>query len=90
MMNKTRGFELANVSIRARLIGLVVAAGAVSAGLGWLSWWSQQQNKEVVTSLEQTAQVVRSAMLTDMMHDAIHAEVVSAALAKNHAGSGCV
>jgi len=81
-MNKSKGFALANVSIRARLIGLVVAAGAVSAGLGWLNWWSQHQNKEVVTSLEQTAQVVRSAMLTDMMHDAIHAEVVSAALAK--------
>ena len=81
-MSESKGFALANVSIRARLIGLVIAAGTVSAGLGWLSWWSQQQNQDMVRSLERTAQVVRSAMMTDMMHDAVHAEVVSAALAK--------
>ena len=73
---------LGNLSIRTRLIGLVLVCGTVSATIGVMSWLSQQENKVSLTSLETTTQVVRAAMLTDMMHDAIHADVVTAALAK--------
>lgn len=82
VMKKSNVFSLEHISIRFRLIALSLIAGLVCAGLGVISYWTQKQGRSAIESLETTAQVVRSAMLTDMMHDAIHAEVVSAALAK--------
>jgi len=82
VMKTSSVLSLENISIRARLIALSLIAGAVCVGIGAISYWTQKQGRSAVSSLESTAQVVRAAMLTDMMHDAIHAEVVSAALAK--------
>ena len=69
------------LSIRARLIGLVSLCAVVAMLLGGMSWMRQREDSAVMASLERTTQVTRAAMLTDMMHDAIHAEVVGAALA---------
>ncbi|MFN4264910.1 MAG: methyl-accepting chemotaxis protein [Aquabacterium sp.] len=74
--------SLERVSIRFRLIALSVIAASVCIGLGAIGFWKQQASAKVATELEVTAQIVRAAMLTDMMHDAIHAEVVSAAFAR--------
>jgi len=81
-MNQVQVAAKAGFSIRARLLVMVGLAVGVSVFIGWLSWTQQQQDRETTASLERTAQAVRAAMLTDMMHDAIHAEVMAAALAR--------
>ena len=73
---------LDRVSIRVRLIALSAIAAGFCASLGAISYWAQGHAARAADDLEATAKVVRSAMQVDMMHDAIHAEVVAAALAR--------
>jgi len=72
---------LAQTSIRDRLIVLATVCAVVSMAIAGITWSRQKDDLAVVQSLESTTRVVRAAMMTDMMHDAIHAEVVGAALA---------
>jgi methyl-accepting chemotaxis protein len=70
---------LREMSIRSRLYALVALAVVATLSVAALAHRNAGQARQAALALQQTADAVRDAMVADMMHDAIRADVMGAA-----------
>lgn len=71
----------ADLSIRTRLWCLSLLAGLACAAVGASAVWNMRSAGDTIAELAVSGQAVRASMQADMLHDAVHAEVMAVALA---------